>query len=411
VRRKRVLVALAGLTVAVAIGAAAMRHTAEPVATFRVQPIQFSRVITAEGTLKAVHSTPISPPMTVRQPMKLGWLALDGTFLKKDDVIAQFDRTEFESMLLSGQEDRTTASNKLTKANTDAATTRTNLRRDAHLAQSELDSARKFKFDDAEVFSRYQRIESEVDETLAGSRKQHAEDVLGIRESLARTDRDLISIEDRRAGMKIQKAEDGLKSLQILAPHEGILVLQRNWRGEIKRVGDMVFPGEPFAEIPDLREMQAEVFVLEVDAAGLAVDQKVALRVESHPNVTYTGTVKSVDKIARPRFRNVPVQYFGVTIKLDKTDPNIMKPGSRVRATLEVEKQANAFAIPRQALFEKDGKKVVYRRRGDKYEATPVAIGSSSAGRIVVMKGLVAGDELALRDPTVDDEEGKTSSP
>ena len=65
-----------------------------------------------------------------------------------------------------------------------------------------------------------------------------------------------------------------------------------------------------------------------------------------------------------------------------------------------------------QALFEKDGKKVVYRRRDDKYVATPVAIGSSSAGRVVVMKGLVAGDELALRDPTADDgEEGKTSSP
>jgi HlyD family secretion protein len=404
VRRKQTLWIVVGVVIAIAIGAAAMRHDEEAAATFKVEPIQFSRVITAEGTLKAVKATPISPPMTVQQPMKLGWLALDGTLLKKGDVIAQFDATEFELLLLSGREDRTTASNKLTKANTDSATTRTNLRRDAGLAQSELETARKFKFDDAEVFSRYQRIESEVDETLAGSKKQHAEDVLVIRDSLARTDRDLLSIEDRRAGLKIKKAEDALQALSIIAPHDGILVLTRNWRGEVKRVGDMVFPGEPFAEIPELAQMQAEVFVLEVDAAGLAVDQKATLRIESKPGLEHVGKVKSVDKIARPRFRNVPVQYFGVTIALDKTDPTFMKPGTRVRATLEVEKQTNAFAIPRQALFDKEGKKVVYRRRGDKYEATPVVIGSSSAGRVVVTKGLVSGDELALRDPEADED-------
>lgn len=403
-RRAPVLWTAAGVAVAVAIGAAAMRHDEEAVATFKVEPIQFSRVITAEGTLKAVKATPISPPMTVQQPMKLGWLALDGTLLKKDDVIAQFDRSEFENLLLTGREDRTTASNKLTKTNTDASTTSTNLRRDARLAQSELEASRRFKFDDAEVFSRYQRIESEVDERLAGSKKQHAEDVLTIRDSLSRADRDLISIEDRRAGLKIKKAEDALQSLQIVAPHDGILVLTRNWRGEVKRIGDMVFPGEPFAEIPELAQMQAEVFVLEVDAAGLAVDEKVTLRVESQPGVAYAGKVKSVDKIARPRFRNVPVQYFGVTIALDKTDPKVMKPGTRVRATLEVEKQTNAFAIPRQALFDKNGKKVVYRRRDDKFEAAPVVIGSSSAGRVVVTKGLVAGDELALRDPSAEEE-------
>lgn len=407
--RKRVLWIVVGIAVAIAIGAAAMRHDEEAVATFKVEPIQFTRAITAEGTMKAVKATPISPPMTVQQAMKLGWIAADGTLLKKGDTIAQFDATEFENLLLTGREDRTTASNKMSKTNTEAGTTSTNLRRDARLAQSELEAATRYRFDDAEVFSRYERIESEVDATLAGSKKQHAEEVLRVRDSLARADRDLIGIEDRRAGMKIKKAEDALQALQVIAPHDGILVLQRNWRGELKRVGDMVWPGETFAEIPELDSMQAEVFVLEVDAAGLAVDQKVSLMVESQSAVTYSGKVKSVDKIARPRFRNVPVQYFGVTIALDKTDPKVMKPGTRVRATLEVEKQTSAFAIPRQALFDKEGKKIVYRRRGDKFEATPVVIGSSSAGRVVVTKGLVAGDELALRDPSDGNEEKATT--
>jgi hypothetical protein len=97
--------------------------------------------------------------------------------------------------------------------------------------------------------------------------------------------------------------------------------------------------------------------------------------------------------------RGVPVQYFGVTVSLERTDTKTMKPGARVRAILEVENLASAFAIPRQAMFEKDGKKIVYRRRNGRFEPAEVTISSSSAGRVVVTRGLQKGDELALRDP------------
>ena len=146
--------------------------------------------------------------------------------------------------------------------------------------------------------------------------------------------------------------------------------------------------------------MKAEVFVLEADAAGLATDKSASVWLESHPESKYAGRITQLDKLARPRTRGVPVQYFGVTISLDRTDPRVMKPGARVRAVLEVENIARAFAIPRQALFEKEGKRLVYRKRGAKFEPVEVVISSSSAGRVVVTKGLVEGDELALQDPT-----------
>ena len=64
-----------------------------------------------------------------------------------------------------------------------------------------------------------------------------------------------------------------------------------------------------------------------------------------------------------------------------------------------VENRDGAFSIPRQAIFEKQGKKLVYRKHGDKFDAVVIEIGSSSAGRVVVTKGLSKGDEIALRDP------------
>jgi RND family efflux transporter MFP subunit len=376
----------------------------DDVATFKVEPIQFTRRVTAEGTLKAVKATPVTAPHNAPQALKVSWIADDGALLKKDDVIVRFDATEFENMLLRGQEDRTTASNKLNKAGAEAGSTRTNLKRDAKQAQAELDAAKRFKFDDAEVFSRYARIEAEVDQGLAGHKKTHAEEVLVVRDSLARVERDLLSIEDRKAGMKIDQAQQGLRALQVVAPHDGILVLSRNWRGEMPRIGDMMWRGQPIGEIPELATMKAEVFVLEADAAGLAVGQKATVRLESHPDVVFNGKIQAVDKMARPRIPRQPVQYFGVTVELDAKQAQFLKPGTRVRAELELENQSGAFAIPRQAVFEKEGKKLVYRKKGGSYESVPIVIGSSSAGRVVVTKGLVAGDQIALEDPEKDGE-------
>lgn len=370
------------------------------IATFRVEPITFSRKVTAEGTLKATKATPITAPQEATAPMKVAWMADDGTLLKKGDVIVRFDATDFENLLLSGREDRANAGNRLTGVTAESFATRKNLGRDARLAQAELEAARRFKFDDAEIFSRYARIESEVDQDLAVNRKRYAEEVLNIRGSLANVERDLIAIDDRKAGIKLKQAEDGLRALQVVAPHDGILVLQRNWRGEMPRVGDSMWRGQGIGEIPELNTMKAEVFVLEADAAGLAVDQKATVFLEADTRATFAGKVKTVDKVARPRIPRQPVQYFGVSVDVDRTDPKLMKPGARVKAILEVENQANAFAIPRQALFEKEGKRLVYRKKGDAFEPVEVTIGSSSAGRVVVTKGLAKGDEIALEDPT-----------
>ena len=401
-KRKILIAAGVAVLVIAALGAAAaLRPTADEIATFKVEPSPFRRQVTADGTLKAVKATPVTTPNQANRPLKIAWIETDGAVVRKGDVIVRFDPTDFENELLLGNEERATASNRLKRTNSDSSTTKTNLKRDAQQAESELEAARRYKFDDAEIFSRYQRIESEVDADLAGDKKQYAEEVLRVRETLSRTDLDLIAIEDRKADIRIRNAENGLQAIEIIAPYDGILVLQRDWRGEIPRVGSTQWRGSPIAEIPDLNQMKAEVFVLEADAAGLAVDQKAVVWLESDPTTKYTGKVTSLDKLARPRMRGVPVQYFGVTVSLDRTDVGRMKPGARVRAVLELENLASAFAIPRQAIFEKDGRKLVYRKRDGRFEPVDIEISSSSAGRVVVTKGLEKGDELALRDPTV----------
>ncbi len=397
---KRTVGAMASLLVVAVVAVAALRRgPAHDVPTFTVHAAAFNRHVTAEGNLKAVKATPLSAPTEAPSALKIAWIADDGTLLKKNDVVVRFDPTDFERDLTRGNEDHAMASNNLDRSSHQAGATRNNLRRDARQAEAELEMSRRFNFDDAEVFSRYQRVEAEVDQKLAGERKAHAERILGVRENLTQTERELLSIEDRKAALRIRNAQQGLSSLEIRAPYDGILVLQRDWRGDVPRVGSNVWQGMRLGEIPELQSMQAEVFVLEADAAGIAVGKAATIALESNPLIAYPGRITQIDKLARPRFRGVPVQYFGVTLSLDRTDTRVMKPGARVTATLQIENRARAFAVPRQALFEKEGKRLVYRKHGDRFDAVPVQIASSSAGRVVVTSGLAESDELALVDP------------
>jgi RND family efflux transporter MFP subunit len=379
-------------------------HRAADVPVYTVVPLHFARRVTTEGNLKAKNSATVNAPQDAAEgPLKVAWIADDGTLLKKGDLVARFDATDFALLLRTGNEDLATAGNKRTKTDVDASTTTVNLKRDAKQADAELLSARMFRFDDAEVFSRYQRIESQVDEQLASEKKTHANNLLGVRETLSAADVAIIDIEKKKADLKVRNANNGLKSLEVRSPYDGILVLQRDWRGDVPRVGANLWRGSPIGEIPDLREMKAEVFVLEADAAGIAVGQKATVTLESQPGVAYSGKVSQIDKLARPRVRNVPVQYFGVTVMLDRSDPKVMKPGARVKAVLQVEDIANAFSIPRQALFEKNGKKIVYIKRGGKFEPVEVTMSTSTPGRVVVTKGIAKGDELALVNINKDD--------
>ncbi len=380
----------------------------DQVRTMVLAPTAFARNITAEGILEAEKATPLSAPTDTPEALKVAWVAEDGVKLKVGDLVVRFDRADFEDMLRTGRDEDTTASNRLQKSSVDATATRSNLKRDAGMATRELQTAQQFRISDEEIFSRYQQVESNLDEGLAVERKDYAEDVMKVRESIARADREILQIESRKAGLKIRNAEQGLKSLEVRAPHDGLLVLRRGWNNETLRIGAIAWPGMKFGEFPDLSKMKAEVFVLEADAAGLTIGQKARVTVESQSDRSHSGKVTRIDKLARPRFRNVPVQYFGVTVTLDSMDAKTMKPGARVRAVLEVENTKNALVLPRQAIFEKDGKRIVYVREGRAFKATVVETGTSSAGRVIVTKGLKAGNVIALSDPDAQPSEGRT---
>ncbi|HYL04537.1 MAG TPA: efflux RND transporter periplasmic adaptor subunit [Thermoanaerobaculia bacterium] len=378
-----------------------------------VAPVErrdFIHRVPAEGNLRAVRSAAVLVPALEAGvgSFHVAWMAADGTRVRAGDVVVRFDPTDLAKALRDAEAKLETARLKAAGQRSNLAADVANLERDLGVAQAELDNARHFLKKDALIFSRHDIVESEMDQQLAAGKELHAREQQAGRKQLGRANLDLLAIDVRQAEAEIRQARAGLRALQVTAPHDGVLILDRNRPGgDPPRVGDTVWSGMVLAEIPDLSAMEAEVYVLEADAGGLAVGKPATVAVESQPGTERPARISRVDSLAKPRLSGSPVQFFAVTLGFAPGTLKTMgtvKPGQRVLASLRLEERRGALVAPREAVFQRGGGNVVYRRHpggqgGLGFEPVPVTLGPGGAGTVVIETGVAAGDLLALRDP------------
>lgn len=77
----------------------------------------------------------------------------------------------------------------------------------------------------------------------------------------------------------------------------------------------------------------------------------------------------------------------------------LLRPGLLADVEIIVEKIPNALYVPAQAVFEREGKPVVYVKVGERFEPRSVKLSKRSESAVVVAEGLKPGEVIALADP------------
>ena len=77
----------------------------------------------------------------------------------------------------------------------------------------------------------------------------------------------------------------------------------------------------------------------------------------------------------------------------------LLRPGLLADVEIIVEKIPNAIYIPAQAIFEREGKSVVFVRTGTKFVARQVKPLRRSESLMIISDGLKAGEEITMQDP------------
>ena len=143
-----------------------------------------------------------------------------------------------------------------------------------------------------------------------------------------------------------------------------------------------------------------KIYVPEIEAVGLKVEQKVDIKLHAFADTLFSGTISMISKTAQPKKRDNPVKYFIITVIINEKDESKLLPGQRLDATMYTAENKNSIVVPIQTIFREKGKSWVYQKKQDGgFRKKDVLTGTCSNSQCVVTSGLQANDVIALTEP------------
>ena len=373
--------------------------------TVTLQPQEFTLIIPSYGELQSAESLAIAVPNVPANRLRIATVVPDGRHVNKGDVLVEFDPTELDLQVLEQQSSLEIAQQKINKGELAISVEKTDIVKDKKLAELELQKINEFLPKDEQIYSRREIIEGQLDKNYTEKRIVFAEARLQLKGKVYSLDEAILMLERQQATDKISQTEKALASLKLISPASGVVVYNDPgyfFGGHSLMPGRVVWMGMTLFNLVNPDKMDAKCFVLEKDAGELRVDQPVKITLDPFPGSSFTGKVKSVDKLARPIDRDSPVKYFQTVVSMDKTDRNLMKPGVKLKAQILAGELKSVIVVPRSAVIKRDSGYLAYVRRGPGgFEPLPVTLGQGDLIQVVVKEGLLAGQVLALNPPDV----------
>ncbi len=198
-----------------------------------------------------------------------------------------------------------------------------------------------------------------------------------------------------RAENKVNEINRGMENFQAKSDRDGVVIYKTKWNGERFQVGENTWSGQSILEIPELSTLIAEAFVPEVDIGKVKIGQRAEITIDAFPGKAYTGAVKSMGTLIRPKAWDIPNKILDVQIALDRLDAAIMRPAMSVKMRIETSSLPNSLAIPLKAIrTTTEGSKVKLKTEQGWGEQL-VKLGDSNGIEVVIAEGLKAGDRIA----------------
>ena len=358
-------------------------------------PLQFS--VLAEGELRAVTATPLLVPGQQWTPRQLAWMLPDGSHVTRGEVVARFSATQSVQDLAQARIDL--ERNLLARAGKqdDLAGKRGQLDVDLIQVDGQLAIAQRYAHATMAAIARNDILDAVQDAAYLGVRRQ----ILRWREqqSSARGKAELAVLDaqhDTYATVAKQKKDD-LDALELRAPHDGVLVLERNWSDELPHVGSSMWAGFSFASLPDLDALEVQLAVPQIEAQGVAVGEAVELHPWGRPQQQVTARLSWIAAAAQPRDRDSPVKYLLMKARVpaDAARRYGWTPGQRFVGKILLLQTPHGMSVPNLALGGDDGAAVRVLSEGNEV-VRKLRLGVRGATRTQVLDGLHEGDRILL---------------
>jgi len=242
---------------------------------------------------------------------------------------------------------------------------------DARLAARSEATRQRFESAEAELESRHQLFD---DGLISREELRNAETAL--EEARLEWDRSRLTEERNRLATAISGV---------------VLKLARDASGQPVAEGQLVSAGFEVAEVGPISSLVADVDLVGTDVGRVRTGQEARIRHGAFQRTAFPGEVVRLAPSVDPTTRS-----FRVEVEIDNAEERL-RPGMFVEVTILVERREGVTVVPRDAVTERGGERVLFVLDGQRVSRRPVSLGLGDDQQVEVTDGIGAGERVVVR--------------
>jgi RND family efflux transporter MFP subunit len=214
----------------------------------------------------------------------------------------------------------------------------------------------------------------------------------------------------------LARIERVIEECTVRAPVDGTVFYKRihHENNEKIKVGMEVRPWYHLMDLPDTSQMQIKVGVPESDIGKVKPGQAAKIIIDAYRQREFTGRVTKIEPVTQrwggdmaedaegSKREDLGAKEIEVLVTFSEQDDTI-RTGLNGQADIRTEVETEGLTVPREALFRRDGRDVVYVVTNGRAVRTPVRVGERGAEKVIILEGLAEGDLVSLVSPEADE--------
>jgi multidrug efflux pump subunit AcrA (membrane-fusion protein) len=369
---------------------------------------QFVDTLEIRGEIRPLKSVVLSSPMQSGE-LQILKLAKSGTMVKAGDLLVRFDPSTLERTIQEKQSELKQADAEIEQAQ---AQTRIAQEQNATAVMKAGYDIERAKLDAAkgDTVSRLDIEAAKLTVLDAQQRERELKEKVKSDDTSAEADLSAKRHKREKALFDLQRAEQGLRNLELKAPGAGMVNVLPNFRSgsmfggqQEFQEGDRAWPGAAILELPDLSSVHLEARLDESDRGRLQPQQDATVRIEAIPGKDFKARLDSISVLAKVDFSSgwPPAKNFDLNLVFLEIDPK-MRPGMTAVARIATQRVPDVVLVPSEAIFQRDGAPIVYKLDRSLFVETPVVVRKRGKEQAIIDRGVGPGDRVATRRPQLD---------
>jgi multidrug efflux pump subunit AcrA (membrane-fusion protein) len=364
--------------------------------TYTVARGDFENVLTVDGYVESLRSTSANCPPYLEGT--IGFLVEDGTYVKEGDVVCIVEVAEMQTQYDQLKADCEISQLNLTKAQADLALRYALLEAEVRTNEAETQIARLDSLQLQYAPQNQVKIK-ELELQQVTIRKNNFEKKLATLEIIRQSEIKKQELRVQQLVNRLQTAKDKLDALTIKAPKDGLAVRANNWiTGKKLQVGDLVWSRMPLVNLPEFAGMKVIIRAPEADYKYINVNDSVIYTFDAMPGNRAYGKIQMKSPVGQQHREKSKVKFFDIEATIDSVQ-TMPDPGYTASCRILLKLLKDTLTVPQIAIFEQDSMKVVYVRKGRKFDMQQVQTGITSPKEAVIVSGLLGDEEIALMKP------------